>query len=178
MVTAKTAAATVTKMAARGAAGRMMAEQPERLAAAWRRERFTETGKRAVPDNLLDGCVEDFVRQIGQSLRGVNGPAWSRTRGVLRLSLVRGERALFEEFGALRRCLVDALQVVDADTTEHQMIVTSIDQAIDSARASLRRLENPALPAPKIAFGGLVIELIEAQPRPAAVVQASSAPVH
>lgn len=172
MVTAKMAGAGTV---ARGTAGRMFSEQPERLAAAWRRERFAETGKRAVPDNLLDGCVEDFVRQIGNSLRGMTGSAWARTRGVLRLSLMRGDRGIYEEFGALRRCLIDAVLVADATPAEQKQISVAIEEAVDSALTQLRRLENPSYPAPEVTFGGLVVEVVEAQLRPTAVVQAAAA---
>src|SRR5688500_1372882 len=114
-------------VAVSGAAARLFIEQPERLAAAWRRERWQSSGKKNMPDNLLDGVVEDFVRQIGHSLRGVHDAPGSRTRGVLRLSLLRGDRALSEEFSALRRCLVDALAVVGASSKEHAVVVNAVD---------------------------------------------------
>ena len=162
----------------RGAAAKLFIEQPERLAAAWRRVRYTAMGHRGFPDNLLDGCIDDFVRQIGHSLRGLNGEAWSRTRGVLRLSLGRGRRALQDEFSALRQCLIDALMVVDAETSEHAIVERSVQEALESCIAMSRRLVNPELPLPRVAFGGLVVELIECQPRPRLVEHQTAATVH
>lgn len=166
------------KSAKRGAAAKMFIDQPERLAAAWRRERFSSAGGEHLPESLLDGCVESFVREIGYALGGVAGPAWSRARGVLRLSLSRCPSALYEEFGALRRCLLDALQVVDAEPAQQHQVVACIDEAVSSCLATCRRLENPSLPQPRISFGGLVIELIEPHPRPHAAAEQGWPAVH
>ncbi|MBX5483147.1 MAG: hypothetical protein IRZ16_15090 [Myxococcaceae bacterium] len=162
--------------AGRGNAGRILVEQPERLAAAWRRERYSERGGNAVPENLLDGCVETLIRELGHSLMGAKGPAWCRARGVLRLSLARGEHGLHQEFATLRRCLFDALVVANATGAEHHRLLQEIDAAAESAIALLRRLANPGLPLPRFAFGGLVIELIEPQPRHATGAETSWAP--
>lgn len=162
-------------VAGRGTAAQLFIERPERLAAAWRRERFAALGKQQAPDTLLDSCVENFVRQLGFSLRGAPGAAWSRTRGVLRLSVVRGSLALHEEFMALRQCLLDALMVMEATPGEHEEVTAEIDRALQSALVSLRRLENPALPLPRVPFGGLVVELIDPQPRPHAAAHAPAA---
>lgn len=150
----------------RSTAGRMFSEQPERMAAAWRRERYAETGRQGAPDNLLDGCIEAFVREIGLNLMGASGPAWSRTRGVLKLSTTRGTRALYEEFGAVRRCLLDALHVVDAPASEQHAVIVAVDEAVDCAIAMCRRLREPTAPQPRITFGGLMVEVIEPAPRP------------
>ncbi len=152
--------------APRSTAGRMFSEQPERIAAAWRRERYTEGGRQGAPDNLLDGCIEAFVRQVGHTLLGQRGPTWSRTGGVLRLSTTRGTRALYEEFGAVRRCLLDALHVLDAPAAEQHAVILAVDEAVDSAIAMCRRLRDPNAAAPRIPFGGLMVEMIEAAPRP------------
>lgn len=157
----------------RQAAAKLLIEHPERLAAAWRRERFAASGKETLPESLIDGCVESFVREIGYALGGVEGPAWTRAKGVLRLCLSRCPSALHEEFGALRRCLLDALQVVDAPPAQQHQAAACIDEAISSCFAACRKLETPRLPGPRIPFGGLVVELIEPRPRPHAVAQQS-----
>lgn len=161
----------------RSTAGRMFSEQPERMAAAWRRERYSETGRQGTPDNLLDGCIEAFVREIGNTLLGVSGPAWGRSRGVLRLSSARGTRALYEEFGALRRCLLDALHVVDAPAEEQHAVIHAIDEAVDCSIAMCRRLREPTAAAPRVPFGGLMVEVIEPSPRPHVRPEANRAEV-
>src|SRR5919106_3484339 len=99
-------------------AGTLFIERPERIAAAWRRERYQEAARGSSARNLLDDVVEDFIRQIGHTLAGDAGSAWGRTTGVLRLSVARGTRALCEEFGTLRGCLLTALKVLDASPRE------------------------------------------------------------
>ncbi len=150
-----------------GAAGRMFGEQPERLCAAWRRERYAQAGRRSVPDSLLDGVVEDFIRQIGACLRHETTlPAWSRTRGVLRLSVARGPDSILEELATLRRCLLDALGVLGARPSERELLELSVDEAAVSCLSTLQRLQDPSAPEPRVPFGGLVVELIEPAPRP------------
>lgn len=162
MVQAKTA----------GAAARVFIEQPERLAAAWRSERFDEQGGRDVPNNLLDGVVEDLIRQIGRALAEEPGHPWSRVRGVLRVSTVRGPEALADEFDTLRRCLYDALAVIKAAPVAFATVTAVIHDACASATALARRVEDPSAPPAKVPFGGLVVELIEAAPRPHVAVSA------
>ena len=152
---------------------RVFAGQPERLAAAWRRVRFAEGRKEgAPPRNQLDGVVEPFIREVGRSLEGKEGSAWSRTRAVLRLAPRRGARALHEEFSALRRCLVDALEVLGGTEAERTAINRAVDEAVDSAVAYFQRLTDATADAPRVPFGGLVVEFFErhslARARPSA----------
>ncbi|MGA9524278.1 MAG: hypothetical protein WBV82_22680 [Myxococcaceae bacterium] len=151
----------------------MFTNQPERLAAAWRRVLYSRAGNEGVPDNLLDGVVEDFIRQTGRALEGVTGDAWNRTRGVLRISTTRGVRALIDEFGALRRCMLDALNVLGAPPNEASTVAHCVQQAAESAAAYHRRLIDPGAPAPKVHFGGLVVEVVEPRKPPVLVLQPS-----
>ena len=149
---------------ARRAAGvaRVFSEQPERLAAAWRRVRFAE-GRRegAPPRNQLDSVVEPFIREVGQSLAGQEGSPWSRTRAVLRLVPKRGTRALYEEFSALRRCLVDAVETLGGGDGERAVVNQAVDEAVDSAVALLERLAHPFAAKPRVPFGGVVVQLYD-----------------
>jgi hypothetical protein len=147
-----------------GAAGRMFLEQPQRLAGAWRRERWAAQ-ERGAPESLFDGVVEDFIRQMGLCLRGQPQSAWAATRGVLRLSVARSEDAVIDELCALRTCLLDALGVVGATASERALVARSVDEAAVSALGLLRRLKNPAAPAPRVPFGGVVVELVEPSTR-------------
>ncbi len=149
----------------------MFTNQPERLAAAWRRVLYSRAGDDGVPDNLLDGVVEDFIRQTGRALEGASGNAWERTRGVLRISTTRGVRVLIDELGALRRCMLDALKVLGAPPKEASTVSHCIQQAAESAAAYHRRLIDPGAPAPKVLFGGLVVEVVETRRLPALVLQ-------
>ena len=150
-------------------AGTLFIERPERLAAAWRRDRYQEAARGTSARNLLDNVVEDFIRQIGHTLAGVAGSAWGRTSGVLRLSIARGSRALCDEFGSLRACLLTALKVVDASPRDWEAVVVSVEEALTCALGHWRRLENPALPPPVLPFGGLVVQVIEPRQHPHAV---------
>ena len=148
------------RLAVAGAA-RVFAQQPDRVAAAWRRVRYAEGRKGAVPHNLLDDVVEPFICEVGRSLAGDESSAWGRTRAVLRLSRERGVRALYEEFAALRRCLVDALEVLGGTDAERTTINRAVDEAVDSAVAYFQRLADPGADAPRVSFGGLVVEFFE-----------------
>ncbi len=148
---------------------KVFTNQPERIAAAWRRVLYSHSGNEGVPDNLLDGVVEEFIRQTGRSLEGASGPAWSRTRGVLRISTSRGPKVLFNEFGALRRCLLDALGVIGGTPRDASTVTQCIQQAAESAAAYHRRLIDPDAPEPKVPFGGLVLEVVEPRRRPVLV---------
>lgn len=129
--------------------------------------------------SLLDGLVEPFIRELGRSLDGEPTSAWGRTRAVLRLSSERGARALHEEFASLRRCLVDAVDVLGGGDAERAAINRAVDEAVDSAVAHQERLMNPEAEAPRVPFGGLVVEHFE---RPRAVKQvrpdSERVPVH
>jgi hypothetical protein len=153
------------RVAAAGAA-RVFSQQPDRVAAAWRRVRYAEGRKGEVPHNLLDDVVEPFICEVGRSLAGDPSSAWGRTRAVLRLSPERGVRALYEEFAALRRCLVDALEVLGGSEEDRTTINRAVDEAVDSAVAYFQRLSDASADAPRVSFGGLVVEFFE-RTRPA-----------
>ncbi len=141
---------------------RVFSQQPHRIAAAWRRMRHAERLGNTAVAGLLDSLVEPFIRELGNCLAG-QGPqsAWSRTRAVLRLSRERGARALHEEFATLRRCLVDAVEVLGGGDVERGEVNRAVDEAVDSAVALLQRLEDPAFEPPRVPFGGLVVEHFE-----------------
>lgn len=156
---------------------RVLSTSPDRVAAAWRRVRFADGPKGDVPDNLLDDVVENFVREIGRSLAGAEGSAWSRTRGVLRISTVRGVRALYDEFGALRRCLVDAVEVLGGEANDRGLIHAAVDEAVQSAVALYSRMQDPFANEPGVPFGGVVVEYFE-RPRAGATHLHSVPNVH
>jgi hypothetical protein len=140
--------------------------QPERLAAAWRRVRYAETKQAggATTRNQLDGVVETFIREVGRSLEGKEGSPWSRTRAVLRLTPQRGARVLHEEFTALRRCLVDAVETLGGGDAERAVVNQALDEAVDSAVALMERLTNPLAPRPRVPFAGVVVQFFERLP--------------
>jgi hypothetical protein len=140
--------------------------QPERLAAAWRRVRYAETKQAGGTSarNQLDGVVEPFIREVGRNLEGKEGSPWSRTRAVLRLTPQRGARALHEEFSALRRCLVDAVETLGGGDAERAVVNQALDEAVDSAVALLERLANPLAPRPRVPFAGVVVQFFERSP--------------
>ena len=110
------------------------------------------------PQSLLDGLVEPFIREVGASLAGNGTSPWSRTRAVLRLSPERGARALYEEFALLRRCLVDAVEVLGGGEQERAMVNRCVDEAVDSSVALLQRMKDSSAEGPRVPFGGLVVE--------------------
>lgn len=110
------------------------------------------------PQSLLDGLVESFIREVGASLAGNETSPWSRTRAVLRLSPERGARALYEEFALLRRCMVDAVEVLGGGDAERAVVNRCVDEAVDSAVALLQRLKDASAEGPRVPFGGLVVE--------------------
>lgn len=148
---------------AKRAAGvaRVFTQQPERLAAAWRRVRCMGGAQAHPPQSLLDGLVEPFIREVGMNLAGADTSAWMRTRAVLRLSPERGARALYEEFALLRRCMVDAVEVLGGGDSERAVVNRSVDEAVDSAVALLHRLKDVMAEGPRVPFGGLVVEWYE-----------------
>ena len=156
----------MTERARRGAGvARVFVGQPERLAAAWRRVRASEGRKGGAPVlNQLDNVVEPFIREVGKKLEGKEGSPWSRTRAVLRLAPGRGVRALHEEFAALRRCLVDAVEALGGGDAERAVVNQALDEAVDSAVALMERLGNPLAPRPRVPFAGLVVQLFEKTP--------------
>ncbi len=143
---------------------RVFTQQPERLAAAWRRVRCMGNTKAYAPQSLLDGLVEPFIREVGLNLAGEESSAWSRTRAVLRLSTERGARGLYEEFALLRRCMVDAVEVLGGGDPERAVVNRSVDEAVDSAVALLQRMKDTSAEAPRVPFGGLVVEWFERSP--------------
>ncbi len=140
---------------------RVFTLQPGRLAAAWRRVRCMGSSQLHPPPSLLDGLVEPFIREVGLSLCGEETSAWSRTRAVLRLSPERGARGLYDEFALLRRCLVDAVEVLGGGDSERRVINRAVDEAVDSAVALLQRLVDVNAEGPRVPFGGLVVEWFE-----------------
>lgn len=154
----KTADRTMERKARTAGVARVFSQQPHRIAAAWRRMRHVEHRGAAPSMSLLDGLVECFIRELGHTLEGDETSAWSRTNSVLRLSAERGARALHEEFASLRRCLVDAVEVLGGGDAERATINRSVDEAVDSAVALWERLIDPTAEEPRIPFGGLVVE--------------------
>jgi hypothetical protein len=134
------------------------------------------------PQSLLDGLVEPFIREVGASLAGNETSPWSRTRAVLRLSPERGARALYEEFAVLRRCLVDAVEVLGGGDQERSVVNRCLDEAVDSAVALLQRLKDAAAEGPRVPFGGLVVEWFdrpsEVRLQPASGAESSPVAVH
>jgi hypothetical protein len=170
---------TERKARAEGVA-RVFSQQPHRIAAAWRRMRHVES-RGTAPTSLLDGLVEPFIHELGLSLAGDETSAWSRTRAVLRLSSTRGARSLHEEFASLRRCLVDAVEVLGGGDEERATVNRAVDEAVDSAVALLERLMEPTAEGPRIPFGGLVVEHFEraaAEQRQKPGTEAGRASVH
>ena len=137
---------------------RVFTQQPDRLAAAWRRVRCTGSSQVHPPNSLLDGLVEPFIREVGLSLAGNETSPWSRTRAVLRLSIERGARGLYDEFAVLRRCLVDAVEVLGGGDSERAVINRCLDEAVDASVAMLQRMKDTAAEQPRVPFGGLVVE--------------------
>lgn len=144
---------------------RFLEQQSERMATAWRRIRQTQLGEATPAVHMLDGVVEPFFRELAASLRGADGSAWSRTRGVLRLSPSRGVESLKLEFDALGLCLTGALSTLATPTPARGFLLEQLHEARTSARALLRRLEDPQAPTPRVPFGGLVVEYFESEPR-------------
>jgi hypothetical protein len=154
---------------------RVFVQQPDRVAAAWRRLRKAQLGERAASMPLLDELIESFVREVGRSLLGTTGSPWSRTRGVLRISAERGARALFDEFSALRRCLADAVEALEGTVEERRQISWAIDEAVDSAVAISQQMADPRAEGPLVPFGGVVVEVFE-QPELRAPREAGPSP--
>lgn len=140
---------------------RFFRQQPDRIAALWRRMLLASNESEAPKTSQLDALVEPFIREVGRSLEGEESSPWSRTRAVLRLSPERGARALYDEFAALRRCLVDASEVLGGGDWEREQINRAVDEAVDCAVALLQRLRNPRAEGPRVPFGGLVVEYFE-----------------
>ncbi|WP_422723987.1 hypothetical protein [Hyalangium rubrum] len=159
---------------------RVFTQQPDRLAAAWRRVRCMGSSQMHPPPSLLDGLVEPFIRELGLSIGGDETSPWSRTRAVLRLSPERGARALYDEFAVLRRCLVDAVEVLGGGDPERAVVNRALDEAVDSAVALLQRMVDASAEGPRVPFGGLVVECFErpteARARPGA--EAARAALH
>ena len=135
---------------------RVFERDPDRVASAWRRLRYAEGPKETVPGNILDDVVESFVRELGASMGGAPGTAWTRTRGVLRLSPERGLRTLLDEFSALRRCLLDAAEALGGSAPERAAIYVAVEEAASSATALYAQMMDP-LAALATAPGGIVV---------------------
>jgi hypothetical protein len=136
----------------------LFAREPERLAAAWRRERAATEGGDRSPNNLLEGVIESFVRQIGLGLSGIDGSPWGRTMGVLRVSAHCSSEKICDEFGALSRCLLDALGAMAAPSHESARVIRYIVEAAESMVTLHRRHFDHLGPEPAVPFPGLVVE--------------------
>lgn len=166
----------MTENARRGhGVARAFTAQPERLAAAWRRMRFAEARRDGQPfRNQLDSVVEPFIREVGHSLEGQPGSAWQRISAVLKLSPARGVRVLQDEFSALRRCLVDAVETLGGSDAEQAVVNQALDEAVASTTALMEHLTNPFYaPKPSEPFAGLVVQLFEKSATAPARSQAS-----
>ena len=150
-----------------GSVARVFSQQPDRVAAAWRRLRFAALPDGNLRNNLLDDVVEPFVRQVGASLDGAPGSPWGRTQAVLRISRARGAVALWEELNALQRCLLDACEALGGSDLERKLIIVAVEEAVRSAHAHYRYLFENTEP-PSVPFGGLVVEQYEHLPKIAA----------
>jgi hypothetical protein len=142
----------------------LFARNSERLAAAWRRERAATEGGDKAPDNLLEGVVEDFVRQVGLGLSGVDGSPWGRTRGVLRVSRIYTPEKICDEFGTLSRCLLDALGATASPSHESARVIRYIVEAAECVMTLHRRRFHQVGPEPAVPFAGLVVERMEPRP--------------
>jgi hypothetical protein len=151
--------------------GHPFAREPERLASAWRRVRVAQMGGDEAPDNLLEGVIEDFIRQMGLGLSGMEGSPWGRTVGILRVSARLGPGQICDEFGALSRCLLDALGAMAAPSKESSKVIGYIVEAAECVLTLHRRWFDRVGPEPAIPFLGLVVERMEPQP-PAALAPA------
>ncbi len=140
-------------------ASRLFVDQPDRIAAAWRRSLGIRRPRRH--RHLLDCVVEPFVREVGEALAGAAGSPWSRTRGVLRVSADRGVSALLEEFSALRRCMDDALESLASSAEERATVRYALDEAQHAALALHDLTFDPGAEQPLVRFGGLVVEFFE-----------------
>jgi hypothetical protein len=134
--------------------------QADRVAALWRKAQAIGASRYA-PVFLLDAVVEPFIREIGRSLEGAEGSAWTRTAGVLRLSHERGLRSLLMEFDGLRRCLVDALGTLASSDEDVALVEQCVNEAAESAAALFHRVTDPTVNPPKVQFGGLVVQFFE-----------------
>ncbi|HZN93236.1 MAG TPA: hypothetical protein VFB81_11060 [Myxococcales bacterium] len=158
-----------------GSVARVLAQQPDRVAAAWRRLRHAGLPDGQLRNNLLDDVVEPFVKEIGAALEGTPGSPWGRTQAVLRISRARGAGALYDELTALKKCLFDACDALGGSDLERTLIGIAVEEAADSAHAHYRHLFENAEP-PVLTFGGLVVEQYEHFPKIA--VAADNTAVH
>jgi hypothetical protein len=137
----------------------------ENAATVWRRLYYRGDAERIAQLGLLDAVVEPLVFEIGRALES-SGPvpsdAWSRTHGLLRLSSGRGEHALDEEFDLLAGVLDGMADQIHARAEERRTMLRGVEAARELAHAELRHLQGG--PAPRVRFGGVVVEVFEAGP--------------
>lgn len=158
-----------------GSVGRLLVEKPDRVAIAWRKV----ASAAGIPARtMLDEVVVPFVREIGRSLQGEPGSAWSRTRAVLRLDPARGPDGLFAELAALKRCLEDVLDVLKADTRDQALVARALHDAASSCLELFTRLDRPERVREASSFGGIVVEQFASSPTVPTTTTSSAPPLH
>lgn len=144
---------------------RVFTGQADRLGNAWRQAMRALHHRPQPALLLLDGVVEPLVAELGRTLGGAEGHPWTRCRGLLRLSSQRGTQGLHDEFTTLRRCLAEAIEVLGGTSIERAWVTAALEDAAEAAAALHHRLERRTAAAPRVMFGGLVVELFETRPR-------------
>ena len=130
----------------KASAARVFQRRPDRLArrpgggCAWR----SRTGRLQRISRWMTWWNRLFGSGI--ALGGAEGSPWARTRGVLRLSPQRGIRSLYDEFATLRRCLGDAIEVLQGTGPERAKVSASIDEALDLRSRATSRWRIPSRP--------------------------------
>lgn len=145
---------------------RLLIQHPERIASAWRKARLLHPTAKVASHSCLDGVIAAFLRELGLCLEGKPGSPWDHTQGVLRFSAVYGSRLLYDDFAALRHCLDDALEVLEAEAGVRTLLHAALDEAVDSAVALWQQQSAPASPSPRSRPTGPVITVFEKRPAP------------
>ena len=132
------------------------------FATVWRRHYCGDRTDPLAALGLLDDVIESLVVQLGSVLdepEALPATAWSRTSGVLRLSITRGVDGLVQEFGLLRNLLEDAAERVGAPRGERRRLRILLDAAQAQALLLQHHKATPDTPPPAVAFGGVVVEV-------------------
>ena len=141
---------------------RLLRTRAASIAHAFRRERFGSCQDPLQAVGQLDGLVEGLVEELGHSMSDPSDlpiAPWARARGVLRLSLTHGLEALAEEFALLRGLLDQAAAQLGSSEPERRRLRQLLEASQSQALALLRHRVMPELPAPALAFGGVVLEM-------------------